>query len=150
MNYFNKSHIKNNNSFVILGMYKKSFIIKDILHNLDISYGCVISRTKNYSSWCKYEYYFSQLSQQLINDYKNIQMDYKQKSFVLIDMNNDCNILEKSYIKEFIVTHQYYNTSIIIANDNIANIIILKEENEEKRLKIYSLFIHIFKTFVKL
>ena len=155
INYFNKSHIKNNNSFLIIGSYKKSFVVKDILHNLDIIYGCVVTNKSDYVSWCKPQYCFSQLNQQLMSEYKNIQMKYKQKSFLFIDVINGTNLFQKTYIKEFMFMHQCYNTSIIIAADNICDvdvnnityIIILKEDNEEKRLKIYSLFVPVFGTY---
>ena len=82
-------------------------------------------------------------------------MKYKYKSIIIVDSDDNSKLITEQYIKELFYTHQCYNTSLIftlekpqnIDTNNISHIIILKEDNREKRINIYNMFIPIFKTF---
>lgn len=155
MNYFDKSYIKNNNSFLILGTHKKSFIIKDIIAHSNINYGFIITRSNDYNTIFQQNYRFPHLYQQTITEFKDIQNKYKYKSIIIIDSNENTKLINDKSVKELFYTHQCFNTSIIFTLDkaqdidtnNMSYIIILKEDNKERRIGIYNMFITIFKTF---
>lgn len=155
MDYFDKSYFDGNNSFLIISSISNVFFIKDILHNLNVNYGYIFTKSLAYDTLIHDCYRFKNFEKEMISEYKQLQSKNGCKSILIFD--NDTKILKLSYIKDLLNDYQNYNTSFIFTMNAIYDFdikkityhLILMEKDYIKRAKIFKIFIHIFKTFNK-
>jgi|SaaInlStandDraft_4_1057021.scaffolds.fasta_scaffold35386_2 hypothetical protein len=157
---FDRHLIKNNTTCLIIGKVLKDFAIKDILTCMKhISFAIIASTNialcqlflvnnavKNIES-------FDQLKIRQMN----LNRSENNKSLVLIDMENNKELYDQTYIKQMFYENKCYNITYLYTFDDCTNIqfninvtyvFILGEKDEEKRAALYNNYSVYFESFL--